>query len=155
MRHTVHAPSDSLVVPTRSHTVFIARGTWCFAFVVGLAASSVAVTGCGGIKTPPLGLVEGTITLDGVTLPAATIVFTPDGPGRSSTAVTDTGGRYTLAFLRDIPGANVGTHTVRITTATGKRGVREILPARYHRRTELAATVHPGTNTIDFALRTK
>jgi hypothetical protein len=119
------------------------------------ATIALLVAGCGGIETPPLGLVEGVVTLDGVPLPAAMVVYTPDGPGRSSTAVTDTSGRYALVFLRDIPGANVGTHTVRITTATGKRGVREMLPTRYHRKTVLTATVQPGSNTIDFALQSR
>jgi hypothetical protein len=122
---------------------------------VTVATIAILVTGCGGTRAPPLGRVEGTVTLDGAPLPAAMIVFTPDGQGRSSTAVTDTGGYYSLSFLRDIKGANVGSHTVRITTANGKRGVQEILPARYHRRTELTAKVEPGTNTIDFALRAK
>jgi hypothetical protein len=131
------------------------RGTLLFAVMLTLATVAVLMTGCGGIKTPPLGCVEGAVTLDGAPLPAALVVFTPDGSGRSSTAVTDTGGRYSLSFLREIPGANVGRHTVRITTATGKRGVREILPSRYHRKTELTATVQPGTNTIDFALQSK
>lgn len=131
------------------------RGMLLPASLMALATIALLVAGCGGIKTPPLGLVEGVVTLDGVPIPAAMVVFTPDGPGRSSTAVTDTSGRYALVFLRDIPGANVGTHTVRITTATGKRGVREMLPPRYHRKTVLTATVQPGSNTINFALQTK
>jgi hypothetical protein len=131
------------------------RGTFGLVSLMALAMVTLLVAGCGGIKTPPLGLVEGTVTLDGVPLPSAMVVFTPDGQGRSSTAVTDSGGRYSLSFLRDIPGANVGPHTVRITTATGKRGVREMLPTRYHRRTVLVATVQPGSNTIDFALQRK
>jgi hypothetical protein len=130
-------------------------GTFWFACLVALTTMAIPMTGCSGTKIPPLGLVEGTVSLDGVPLPSAIVVFTPDGQGRSSTAVTDTAGHYALTFLRDIRGANVGTHTVRITTATGTRGVREILPSRYHRKTELTATVQPGTNTIDFALRTK
>ncbi len=139
---------------TTRQVVPLRRGTLLGARVLALAATALFMTGCGGVKTPPLGLVEGTVTLDGRPLPAAIVVFTPDAQGRSSTAVTDTGGHYALTFLRDIPGANVGTHTVRITTATGKRGVQEILPSRYHRKTQLTATVQPGTNTIDFALHT-
>lgn len=122
-------------------------------FSASLALACLA--GCSRSDRPPLGRVGGTVTLDGVPLPAALVVFTPDGPGRSAMATTDTAGRYELAFLRDIAGANLGTHTVRITTATEDRRSKEILPARYHRKTELTATVEPGENTLDFRLLSK
>ena len=120
-----------------------------------LALALLALVGCSRSDRPPLGRVSGTVTLDGAPLPAALVVVTPDGPGRSALATTDTAGRYELAFLRDISGANVGTHTVRITTATEDRGGKEILPSRYHVKTELTATVESGANTLDFALETK
>ena len=116
--------------------------------LAGLAA------GCQSDR-PPLGRVGGTVTLDGAPLAGALVVFTPDGPGRSAIATTDTAGRYELSFLRDIAEANVGTHTVRITTATEDRGGKEILPERYHVKTELTATVDRGTNTLDFPLESK
>lgn len=93
--------------------------------------------------------------LDGVPLPGALVVFTPHGPGRSATAVTDTAGRYSLTFLRDLAGANVGTHAVHITTAGEDRRSKEMLPTRYHVKTELVATVEPGSNTVDFALQSR
>lgn len=112
------------------------------------------LTGCQSDR-PPLGRVGGAVTLDGAPLAGALVVFTPDGPGRSAIATTDAAGRYELSFLRDIAGANVGTHTVRITTATEDRGGKEILPERYHVKTELTATVDQGTNKLDFALESK
>ena len=120
-----------------------------------LVLALLALAGCGRSDRPPLGNVSGTVTLDGAPLAGALVVFTPDGPGRSAIATTDTAGRYELSFLRDIAGANVGSHTVRITTATEDRGGKEILPDRYHVKTELTATVEAGTNTLDFALETK
>jgi hypothetical protein len=120
-----------------------------------LAVALACLAGCGRSDLPPLGRVGGTVTLDGAPLPAALVVFTPNGPGRSALATTDTAGRYELAFLRDMTGANVGTHTVRITTAGESRGSKEMLPARYHRKTELTATVVPGDNTLDFSLQSK
>jgi hypothetical protein len=123
--------------------------------VFSLGLTLGCLVGCGRSDLPPLGRVSGTVTLDGMPLPAALVVFTPDGPGRSAIANTDTAGRYELAFLRDIAGANVGSHTVRITTATEDRGSKEILPLRYHRQTELVAVVEPGDNTIDFSLESK
>lgn len=118
-------------------------------------ALACVVGGCGRSDRPQLGRVGGTVTLDGAPLVGALVVFIPDGPGRSALATTDSAGRYELTYLRDIPGANVGSHTVRITTATEDRGGREILPPRYHEKTELAATIAPGANTIDFPLKSK
>lgn len=120
-----------------------------------VALALLTLAGCSRSNRPPLGNVTGTVTLHGVPLRAALVVFTPDGPGRSAIATTDTAGRYELSFLRDIAGANVGTHTVRITTATEDRGGKEILPDRYHAKTELTAAVEPGSNTLDFPLRSK
>jgi hypothetical protein len=118
-------------------------------FVVGLLA---AVAGCGSSDRPELGTVSGVVTLDGAPLSGALVVFTPDGQGRSSLGTTDVEGRYELVFLRDIMGANLGRHLVRITTATEENGGREVLPGRYHAASELSAEVVAGSNTIDFAL---
>lgn len=123
--------------------------------IVAMIALVCGLAGCGTSKRPPLGTVEGVVTLDGVPLPSALVVFTPDGPGRSATAITDTAGRYALTFLRDIAGANLGPHTVRITTAGEGRGRKETLPARYHSKTTLVAMVEPGANTFDFALTSR
>ena len=52
------------------------------------AIALVAVVGCSRSDRPAIGSVSGTVTLDGVPLPAALVVFTPDGPGRSAVATT-------------------------------------------------------------------
>lgn len=114
-----------------------------------------AATGCWGPKPPPLGTVEGVVTLDGRPLAAAAVFFTPDGPGRTSIGITDADGRYAVTYLRDIQGADLGRHRVRITTATEDNGGRERLPMRYHAQSELTATVEPGANRHDFALTSK
>jgi len=44
---------------------------------------------------------------------------------------------------------------VRITTASEENGGRELLPPRYHSRTELEARVVSGLNDLDFALRSQ
>lgn len=111
--------------------------------------------GCSPTSRPPLGLVRGTVTLDGRALVNATVRFTPSGRGRTSQGTTDPDGRYELLYLRAIPGANVDTHTVRITTASEENGSRELLPPRYHSRTQLEARVLAGPNRIDFALVSK
>lgn len=130
----------------------------CFRVVRCLLAGALllaAHAGCSRSNRPPLGEVAGTITLDGRPLPAAAVHFTPDGPGRTSLGSTDSAGGYRLRYLRDIQGANVGRHTVRIMTATEENGGREILPPRYHAATVLEATVQPGTNQIDFSLQSR
>lgn len=110
--------------------------------------------GCSKSDRPPLGRVEGFVTLDGLPLAEAAVLFTPDGPGRTSIGRTDGSGRYRLAYLRDIEGADIGHHTVRITTVS--ESIRkERLPRRYHAESELSATVQSGGNQFDFALQSK
>jgi hypothetical protein len=125
-----------------------------FAAAVALAVLAL-VAGCGKSDRPPLGKVSGTVTLDGQPLPEALVLFTPDGPGRTSQGVTDASGRYSVTYLRDIVGANLGRHMVRITTAREETGAKELLPAKYHAKTTLSATVSPGDNVVDFALDSK
>lgn len=110
--------------------------------------------GCSKSDRPPLGRVEGFVTLDGLPLAGAAVLFTPEGPGRTSIGRTDGSGRYRLTYLRDIEGADVGNHAVRITTVS-ESNRKERLPRRYHAETELAATVQSGGNQFDFALQSK
>jgi len=121
----------------------------------GFPVAIVALTmlGCGRSQQPPLGRVSGTIRLDGVVLANATVLFTPVGAGRTSQGTTDAGGRYELHYLRDIRGANVDRHAVRITTACEENGGRELLPPRYHSPSELEARVAAGRNVCNFELR--
>lgn len=111
--------------------------------------------GCSRTDRPPLGTVTGTVMLDGAPLPNALVLFTPEGPGRTSRGITDAEGRYSLTFLRDIPGANLGRHSVRITTARDGHGRRESLPAKYHAKSTLTADVAAGSNSIDFPLTSR
>ncbi len=121
-----------------------------------LLVMALPCTGCSRPARPPLGEVTGTVTLDGQPLPRALVTFVPiAGPGRTSYAYTDSDGRYSLAYLRDITGADVGQHVVRITTVSEEFRGRERLPARYHAQSMLIATVEPGDNTHDFALTSK
>ena len=112
----------------------------------------LTILGCSRSHQPPLGLVSGIVRLDGQALANATVRFTPAGPGRTSEGTTDATGRYELRYLRAIPGANIDTHIVRITTASEANGSRELLPPRYHSRSQLEARVITGTNDHDFDL---
>jgi len=119
------------------------------------AITVLTILGCSRSQQPPLGLVSGTVRLDGQVLANATVRFTPAGPGRTSEGTTDADGRYELRYLRAIPGANIDTHTVRITTASEENGGRELLPPRYHARSQLEARVVTGTNDHNFDLRSQ
>lgn len=137
-----------------SHRVgWIPRYGW-----VGLGIV-LAVAGCGQ-DGPRLASVTGVITLDGEPLPGAAVEFQPPG-GSPSEGVTDKRGVYRLEFSHDKRGVVMGLHKVRISTqrndSEDERGepvvAREIVPARYNRRSELTAEVKPGGNVIDFALK--
>jgi hypothetical protein len=118
--------------------------------VVLLAVAMAA--GCGPGRPPPLGEVEGRVVLDGEPLANARIVFQPLPAGRASQGMTEASGRYRLVYLRELPGAMVGRHEVRITT--GDETVpAERLPDRYHAATVLQADVVRGPNRIDFDLQ--
>jgi hypothetical protein len=116
---------------------------------------TILILGCSRSHQPSLGLVSGTVSLDGVPLANAIVRFTPAGPGRTSEGISDADGHYRLLYLRAIPGANIDQHTVRITTASEENGGRELLPPRYHARSELEARVVDGTNRLDFDLRSQ
>jgi len=117
-----------------------------------LLTIAAAAPGCGRVRPPALGTVEGKIRFDEKPLADATVVFQPLPEGRASRGVTDSTGRFRLTYLRDLHGAVVGMHEVRITTAD-EMTPAERLPGRYHGATELRATVARGSNRIDFDLQ--
>jgi hypothetical protein len=95
------------------------------------------------------------VTLDGKPLAGATVSFTPEGRGRNSTAFTGDDGTYTLNYIRDIQGAAVGWHTVRISTGDVRAGKRESVPEQYNTKSRLRIEVRAGDNAIDFPLASK
>ena len=112
------------------------------------------LSGCGG-DLPKLGAVKGKVMFDGKPLANAGVVFTPIDGGRQSMAMTDQDGNYELVYLRDIPGAKVGRHDVRITAADGESAKQEPIPSRYNTQTTLRESVRPGANVINFTLTSK
>jgi hypothetical protein len=113
------------------------------------------LSGCNRSTRPELGLVHGKVTLDGKPLANAIVCFTPDGRGRTSTAFTDSDGTYSLGYIRDVPGAAVGWHIVRITTGDIRSHKPELAPQRYNTKSELRIEVVAGENTFDFPLASK
>ena len=117
-----------------------------------LAAAAIVATlvGCGAAE-PSLAEVHGTVRLDGKPLANAMLEFNPE-QGDTSYGTTNEAGKYRLRFDRKRAGAVIGKHKVRITTEEESR-VR--LASRYHEETELVENVAPGTNRIDFELKSK
>jgi hypothetical protein len=66
--------------------------------LVALAASALALTGCGSGSTLDTEPVKGLVTVDGTPVPGATIVFSPvvEGQGAPATGFSDESGMYTL-----------------------------------------------------------
>ena len=118
--------------------------------------------GCSGAPDdqPETGMVTGKVTLGGNPVSGAKVFFTPVDGGRTSEAVTQDDGSYELIYLRDIKGAKIGEHQVRITTfeqpevlddGTQAEGRPEAMPPEFSQGTELR-TVEAGEQVIDFEI---
>ena len=120
----------------------------------------LGLVGCSGADN--VARVTGQVTLDGEALSGARVLFIPLSSGGESSAMTDQDGNYTVQYTREVQGAEIGEHRVRITTASRgdpdstppepKRA--ELLPPKYHSKSELTAKVVSGSNTINFDLQT-
>lgn len=118
-------------------------------FISLLFCITLVLTSCGDDPAPAK--VTGTITLAGVPVPGAEIVFVPDNGARTSYGSTDSAGRYELRFTPRLKGAAVGTHRVTIQTGPSEPStepddfnVPETIPARYNSASELTATLKSG-----------
>lgn len=121
------------------------------------------VSGCS--DGPELGLVSGTVKLQGQAVPHALVMFQPvDPPGTYGAAYTKADGTYELRFSDTRNGATLGKHQVKIRTAsqdeiqvedkhTGLMVTPE-LPKGYQGRLEFEfdRTVASGSNAHDFDL---
>lgn len=128
-----------------------------------VAASTVlllaSVVGCGGNSN--VSTVSGTVTLDSQPLSDAVVKFSGKSGGSPSLGKTDSSGNYTLQYSRDVAGADIGDHTVSITTYQAGDpdsdppvpAAPEKLPAKYNTKTELKASVAGGKNVVNFDLK--
>ena len=137
-----------------------------------LAFLTLLSTGCG--SSGDVGYVSGKVKLNGEPLANATITFYPSG-ARGSFGRTDEKGYYYLQHLKNQDGAVIGEHRVTVSTLViaevnrGNNGYDgegatqqsvtlagrpESMPPKYldPKKTELTATVTPGSNEIDFEL---
>lgn len=126
--------------------------------VVFIAMATTGITGC---QPSNIGTVSGRVTLDGEPLVEALVQYKPLSGGGNSMAKTDATGTYQLSYTREIDGAEVGEHEVRINSGwpglNGSPGgpgwVPERVPAKYNQKTELKVKVESGSNNIDFDLK--
>lgn len=80
-----------------------------------LFSLALLIQGCGSDPTEPpreLGVVTGTVTLNGKPVSGIEVMFSPDEGGGDSTAATDENGQYELQYPGGRSGALVGIHTV-------------------------------------------
>lgn len=128
-----------------------------------LAIGMALVVGCNKSERPPIGAVRGTVTLDGKPLDGAIVSFSPIDGGRVSQDRTDPKGSFNLIYIGTTRGAKTGKHAVRITTAYESADAsgqmvehEEVVPKRYNgKETELTADIKPGSNVVDFDLKSK
>ncbi len=128
-----------------------------------LLISVVVVAGCQP-SGPPVGYVEGTITLDGSPLPDASVTYSLAAGGtRDAMTQTDANGHYVMEFSPSQKGAPIGLcHVVVTKTAPSTKNPKDpepdlvlITPKKYSLPGTLTADVKPGKNTFDFALDAK
>ncbi len=121
-------------------------------------ACIVAIVASGGFGCRPgyqnVSPVTGRVTLDGIPLAEAQVMFLPTN-GRPSTGETNADGIYELAYTYKQKGAELGMHAVRVTTAyTRQDGTvgPERVPKMYNQQSQLQHEVRRGRNTIDLPL---
>ena len=121
-------------------------------------ACIVALVAAGGSGCRPgyqnVSPVTGRVTLDGIPLSGAQVMFLPT-IGRPSKGETNADGVYELVYTYKQNGAKHGTHTVRVTTAyTRQDGTMapERVPKMYNEQSQLQQEVRRGRNTIDLPL---
>ena len=122
-----------------------------------LATVASCVAGCGA----PATVITGTVTLDGVAIPDATLdLFPTSGVGKVSVAKTDAQGQYRTAVspgkLSVVVLATKVIGQVRDRSEGGMTDdIRSVVPDRYrsHAKTPLTAVPVEGkTTTIDLVL---
>ncbi|MFO0999766.1 MAG: carboxypeptidase-like regulatory domain-containing protein [Planctomycetaceae bacterium] len=95
------------------------RVSQSISFVVTLSVI-FTIGGCGGSDKPDTVPVSGKVTLDGVPVEGASVMFRPEGPGRPGTAMTDANGAYSLSsYGEPNDGAVPGDYTVAVIKIGG------------------------------------
>ena len=131
-----------------------------WASFAGLCALLLA--GC----NPSTGTVTGTVYLDGKPLDRGSVMFHPTGAGTKSYGEILEGGEYEI-HTGTKPGIPPGEYVVTVVATEEMDPVKagkerdylpkSLTPPRYGdvKKSDLKATVQPGSNSLDFKLTTK
>lgn len=92
-------------------------------------------------------------------MPNVTVQFTPVQGGRTSSGISDSGGRYRLMYTADASGAQLGKHEVRLVSSAEAPSDDQMdlmtpqsgLTAEHMRKT-FEFEVQSGRNTFDISL---
>ncbi|QDV63244.1 carboxypeptidase regulatory-like domain-containing protein [Crateriforma conspicua] len=76
--------------------------------------------GCTPPPSSSLGLVTGTVFFDGKPVPNLALEFHPVSGGRPSLAFTNERGHFEAIYLANVPGAVIGSHTIRYEMTPGE-----------------------------------
>lgn len=122
------------------------------------------LTGCSD-DTPPLGSLTGKLMMDGKPFANGSLVFSPDGGGRPSVAISDAEGNFQAYYLKGKPGALPGTHSVSFEPADASGDVSEeeqFMPPASAKRGPKRYSISPsevkvneGSNEVVFTLSSK
>ena len=115
-----------------------------------VSAACLFLTGCSQGDRPPLGSVQGKVTIDGEPLVGAMVAFMPD-KGRPATATTDKDGTYQIQYTDGVAGSKVGPNSV-VFAVPPSGGISHPIPAKYLNISDLKVDVQKGRNTFDFNL---
>jgi hypothetical protein len=134
-----------------------------------LGAVLLTLVGCS--DAPKVAPVSGKVLLNGKPLANATVTFSPIAKpgevnaGDGSVGQTNDKGEYTLTNSRGLPGAQVGSHRIRISVIGAQAGngderrsrvgpaPKDPVPLRYNAQSALTFDVTSGgTNQADFEL---
>jgi hypothetical protein len=150
---------DAFILPASPPEITIIHATCRTGKFAVAFLALVALAGCGG-PYPNVARVSGKVTLGGQPLADAVLIFSPLEAGSPSSGRTDSQGNYTLIYTRRVNGAEIGEHSV--TISTGREAdpdadpptpaVPEKVPYKYRLPGALKATVVKGSNTINFDL---
>lgn len=132
-----------------------------------LAIAGVLVTGCGSKPDmPPMASVSGVVTLDGESLPRASLQFVPDVSkntrGPTGTAFSDDKGRYQVSTA-NVQGALVGFHRISVVARKAPKNEMDtlppsLIPERYGNpnTSQLTAEVKGGQkNEVNLAIQSR
>lgn len=88
--------------------------SWIFSGA--LAGACLALVGCGANSgIDGLVTVAGTVTYEGKPIEGASVIFGPEGDGRSASGITDPSGRFQLTTLKPNDGALPGKYKVAVS----------------------------------------